>query len=118
MTCRIYRPTTERLDWQVGRSPLPLGLRSTSMPPTLLSWHLPHFISPRLARAFRDARRALWPRPAGLMAVTCCDEARSEEHTSDLQSLMRISYAVSCSNTKNYTHSNIQLPTLPYNTIF
>src|SRR3546814_1068876 len=34
---------------------------------------------------------------------------RSEEHTSELQSLMRISYAVFClkkkKNTKNYTHT-------------
>src|SRR3546814_8557552 len=29
---------------------------------------------------------------------------RSEEHTSELQSLMRISYAVSCSQKKNKTH--------------
>src|SRR3546814_4129675 len=28
--------------------------------------------------------------------VQCCDDARSEEHTSELQSLMRISYAVFC----------------------
>src|SRR3546814_1678115 len=28
---------------------------------------------------------------------------RSEEHTSELQSLMRISYAVSCLNTQTYT---------------
>src|SRR3546814_4194482 len=36
---------------------------------------------------------------------------RSEEHTSELQSLMRISYAVFCLNTKNkseYTHTNPQ----------
>src|SRR3546814_6889875 len=33
------------------------------------------------------------------------DEARSEEHTSELQSLMRISYAVFClKKTKNTTH--------------
>src|SRR3546814_5465554 len=37
-------------------------------------------------------------------------DGRSEEHTSELQSLMRISYAVFClkkkkkKNTKNYTH--------------
>src|SRR3546814_5174199 len=30
-------------------------------------------------------------------------EARSEEHTSELQSLMRISYAVFCLKTKNHT---------------
>src|SRR3546814_3749384 len=30
-----------------------------------------------------------------------CDASRSEEHTSELQSLMRISYAVFCLNKKN-----------------
>src|SRR3546814_10832671 len=33
------------------------------------------------------------------------DKVRSEEHTSELQSLMRISYAVFCLNKKN-THTN------------
>src|SRR3546814_8837137 len=32
-----------------------------------------------------------------------CREARSEEHTSELQSLMRISYAVFCLKTKKHT---------------
>src|SRR3546814_3243860 len=32
-------------------------------------------------------------------------EVRSEEHTSELQSLMRISYAVFCLKKKNYTHA-------------
>src|SRR3546814_8862091 len=36
-------------------------------------------------------------------------DVRSEEHTSELQSLMRISYAVFCLKKKNYT-------TQPYNT--
>src|SRR3546814_4691950 len=31
---------------------------------------------------------------------------RSEEHTSELQSLMRISYAVFCLTTKKYTHNS------------
>src|SRR3546814_3115448 len=31
-----------------------------------------------------------------------CDRARSEEHTSELQSLMRISYAVFCLKKKKY----------------
>src|SRR3546814_8643227 len=31
---------------------------------------------------------------------------RSDEHTSDLQSLIRISYAVFCLNTKNASHIN------------
>src|SRR3546814_8843836 len=33
---------------------------------------------------------------------------RSEEHTSELQSLMRISYAVFCLKKKNYTHNTQQ----------
>src|SRR3546814_8076306 len=36
-----------------------------------------------------------------LLAILVCP-ARSEEHTSDLQSLMRISYAVSCYNKKKH----------------
>src|SRR3546814_1177572 len=32
-------------------------------------------------------------------------EARSDEHTSELQSLMRISYAVFCSKIQNSTHT-------------
>src|SRR3546814_991489 len=34
--------------------------------------------------------------------------ARSEEHTSELQSLMRISYAVFCLKKKNYTSTKLQ----------
>src|SRR3546814_2671983 len=36
------------------------------------------------------------------------EEYRSEEHTSELQSLMRISYAVFCSKKKNKTNNNIK----------
>src|SRR3546814_7946391 len=34
-------------------------------------------------------------------------KSRSEEHTSELQSLMRISYAVFCLKTKTLTHTNL-----------
>src|SRR3546814_960634 len=37
-----------------------------------------------------------------------CAECRSEEHTSELQSLMRISYAVFCLKKKKHTHNQIQ----------
>src|SRR3546814_8627117 len=40
------------------------------------------------------------------MAAAARDEARSEEHTSELQSLMRISYAVFCLKKKNKQHHN------------
>src|SRR3546814_4412519 len=40
---------------------------------------------------------------------------RSEEHTSELQSLMRISYAVFCLNKKNrQTHATVQYTTTQY----
>src|SRR3546814_3029893 len=39
----------------------------------------------------------------GGLAVSCLADARSEEHTSELPSLMRISYAVSCLKKKTYT---------------
>src|SRR3546814_1493949 len=39
------------------------------------------------------------PCPSDLLAVA--EEARSEEHTSELQSLMRISYAVFCLKKQN-----------------
>src|SRR3546814_6668388 len=42
---------------------------------------------------------------AALMAKVAGD-TRSEEHTSELQSLMRISYAVFCLKKKNKEHNN------------
>src|SRR3546814_10450093 len=44
-------------------------------------------------------------RPPTLAAQLRCDE-RSEEHTSELQSLMRISYAVFCLKQKNTTKAD------------
>src|SRR3546814_6318697 len=41
---------------------------------------------------------------------------RSEEHTSELQSLMRISYAVFCLKKKTFATSNIQQPINRYKT--
>src|SRR3546814_7023415 len=40
-----------------------------------------------------------------LPACRCAADCRSEEHTSELQSLMRISYAVFCLKQKNTTSS-------------
>src|SRR3546814_6718333 len=44
----------------------------------------------------------------GLFAALADAPDRSEEHTSELQSLMRISYAVFCLKKKNQTHNQIQ----------
>src|SRR3546814_5525448 len=53
----------------------------------------------RRAGVFRGRRRA----------PPCDPRSRSEEHTSELQSLMRISYAVFCLKKKKTTNNNTQL---------
>src|SRR3546814_9150735 len=53
-------------------------------------------------------------RPVAVGArVVVGEQARSEEHTSELQSLMRISYAVFCLKKKNTTDKNTH--TMPVN---
>src|SRR3546814_1856054 len=43
-------------------------------------------------------------------AAVILDESRSEEHTSELQSLMRLSYAFYCLQTKNDSNVTQQIP--------
>src|SRR3546814_3318993 len=53
----------------------------------------------------RSYLQAIWLKPR-----SCRDDSRSEEHTSELQSLMRISYAVFCLKTKTISNAhNINL---------
>src|SRR3546814_1465661 len=61
-------------------------------------------------------QRDLRPRPAGLVRMAPGDhhpvrkpEQRSEEHTSELQSLMRISYAVFCLKKKTKNTKSIKI---------
>src|SRR3546814_2024243 len=49
-------------------------------------------------------------RPALPRDPRAVDRGRSEEHTSELQSLMRISYAVFCLKTKNNPHATSRCP--------
>src|SRR3546814_5304519 len=51
------------------------------------------------------ARKARWQRYSAPIG----QPRRSEEHTSELQSLMRISYAVFCLKKKNKTKRNIRI---------
>src|SRR3546814_4921884 len=53
----------------------------------------------------RDARLLHRPKDAGTHVVLQEVHARSEEHTSELQSLMRISYAVFCLKKKSTENS-------------
>src|SRR3546814_3836321 len=59
--------------------------------------HLRPAVRYRPARHRPDRARRLFGRGGAR------DRLRSEEHTSELQSLMRISYAVFCLKKKNYT---------------
>src|SRR3546814_2837658 len=73
-----------------------------------------------LFRSRRSARKSGLRHPASLRCVRGRAGARSEEHTSELQSLMRISYAVFCLKKKNinttttsfYTINNAASPPL------
>src|SRR3546814_3127705 len=60
-------------------------------------------VSPRGRYAVRLSSRRL-PMPPDFLPRTSLP--RSEEHTSELQSLMRISYAVFCLKKKKYLHEN------------
>src|SRR3546814_8465238 len=73
----------------------------------------------RLLPALRDecAARDLWvvfsgyaghdsPLRQGILPVRAGAAKRSEEHTSELQSLMRTSYAVFCLKNTNITHNH------------
>src|SRR3546814_9496785 len=66
--------------------------------------------SDRAAAVFRRGRRARPPALAGAprqrrrLVPVRLGQLRSEEHTSELQSLMRISYAVFCLKKKKQTH--------------
>src|SRR3546814_8745042 len=53
-----------------------------------------------------SVRHALKAQDVGVTAVSI-DGFRSEEHTSDLQSLMRISYAVLCLKKKSHNNTSI-----------
>src|SRR3546814_4940491 len=74
-------------------SPCPCCVRSA--PPTADAFRATGAAGPSVARPRRNSgRRQVRPAAA-------CAAGRSEEHTSELQSLMRISYAVFCLKKKN-----------------
>src|SRR3546814_7080862 len=56
--------------------------------------------------ACRGVRNLDLERQAPFVGDTQHQQPRSEEHTSELQSLMRISYAVFCLKKKTYTTTN------------
>src|SRR3546814_1918696 len=70
-----------------------------------------HADSPESAAVVAASASSIGPLPRSIRAsIAARSSARSEEHTSELQSLMRISYAVFCLKKKKNKH-NIQKPT-------
>src|SRR3546814_5817230 len=87
--------------------------RFTSALPTQLLRSLAPQLQPLLERAPKAPAVAA-PPIAESDDGTVLGQARSEEHTSELQSLMRISYAVFCLKKKNNTHTTITSPHRSY----
>src|SRR3546814_2588527 len=64
---------------------------------------VPTLFLPFATTAFQAYAIATVQGALGIAACALMPGLRSEEHTSELQSLMRISYAVFCLKKKNYT---------------
>src|SRR3546814_10627436 len=66
------------------------------------------FVSTTAAKSSSDIRTSRPSRviPAHATSTSTAPSCRSEEHTSELQSLMRISYAVFCLKNKNTNTTN------------
>src|SRR3546814_3756940 len=86
------------------RSPSPARWCGPSLPPSAVFERLRHAHDhdpcPSCTKAAGQVRL-----PRGKAALPGQNSSRSEEHTSELQSLMRISYAVFCLKTKKHTQS-------------
>src|SRR3546814_5483223 len=75
---------------------------------------LSHDVQALIASDNREARLHLRPRELGDLSIKLemqdgQAKVRSEEHTSELQSLMRISYAVFCLKKKKQKNETVQL---------
>src|SRR3546814_5061878 len=73
--------------------------------PTSIEQHV-EWIARCIEDLRRTGRRVIEPTPEAEVAWTghVAEASRSEEHTSELQSLMRISYAVFCLKKKKIAH--------------
>src|SRR3546814_3675952 len=86
----------QRSERRADRQGLPRHLDRGSVPVGAHGLAVVDDVRPRLLRGRDDPRQHAALRPRAVRR-----RARSEEHTSELQSLMRISYAVFCLKKKN-----------------
>src|SRR3546814_4767225 len=73
---------------------------------------VPGAISPHSTKVPNATRVAAL---GAIIVFTALSSSRSEEHTSELQSLMRISYAVFCLKKKIKQHNSTTITEQPYN---
>src|SRR3546814_1399851 len=85
------------MSWSASRT-VALGRTSCASAISVCSGTIPRDRSATTPRVWRRARRS-----KHCPVVSTCS-SRSEEHTSELQSLMRISYAVFCLKKKKQTN--------------
>src|SRR3546814_2396710 len=89
---------------------------------TALIWNSPWSLLELTALGFIvdsqwATRSASGARAPKIVAICCWGVQRSEEHTSELQSLMRISYAVFCLKKKNHTNTQYYSHMFHYNAL-
>src|SRR3546814_8668704 len=126
VACRLFcvlmirrPPRSTRTDTLFPYTPLCRSLRGECPPASACGGCLLLYFAPKACRSRRAADRGLAGEPDFLsllvdrrasrtrvrMPLGAKSRRRSEEHTSELQSLMRISYAVFClKKKKNYTN--------------
>src|SRR3546814_3144474 len=94
--------------WVAGRVRSSRGTAATMVQPSGLKWAA--LISQSLCPSWPPNENVAISPPEG---TACSASSRSEEHTSELQSLMRISYAVFCLKKKNKEHHITQQKYVP-----
>src|SRR3546814_10271061 len=87
--------TMNRFQWNQVAPAVTSAMPPTSRPATVSPGSRPKIASPYSTR-----------KPIIVAATPPANASRSEEHTSELQSLMRISYAVFCLKNKKTTNNN------------
>src|SRR3546814_6847961 len=104
---RLYRDGESVLEWSISKAVVraPEAMAGRHLFRGFTTWALLHLDSDDLEAALvfqkayfvAQARRyAIMPGPISAVEKAANTGLRSEEHTSELQSLMRISYAVFC----------------------
>src|SRR3546814_6565795 len=108
---RYYKKLLQFVQWQNGTSGVPMLLKGPSHTPHMDMLH-EYFPDAKFVQIHRDPvtcvasmGKVVWMlhQLQPIQGKDSIADSRSEEHTSELQSLMRISYAVFCLKKKNIT---------------